>query len=308
MKCLCCGKEIKNDNKTWHKNCIKHFFDTTDLPEFGFNEFNEKINVLGNRIISENKSITGVQQKLSLHLSKENNLSRLTLIGYPQGYILKPNSNEFPFIAEAEHLVMNMANECKIKTAPHALIDFNGSFAYITKRIDRIGKNKIHMEDFCQLSLRPTEYKYNGSYEKCAKLVDKHSSNPLLDKIELFYRICFCYITGNSDMHFKNFSLIEKDNKFTLSPAYDLLPVKLLINDYEDLALTLNGKKKNIIRNDFIKYAINIGIEEKVANNLIKYLVSKKDKLLNMIYDSLLPSDIKEKFAILLVEKICVLE
>lgn len=295
MICLCCGKEIRNSDQKWHKACIKKFFNTSFVPELDFvSEYS--LNELGEKFISDSKSITGVQKKLSLHFSKEDNPSRLTLIGYPYGYILKPNSSEFPFIAEAEHLVMLMANECKIKTSPHALIKFGDSYAYITKRIDRKDNEKIHMEDFCQLSLRPTEYKYNSSYERCAKIIEKYSNDVLNDKVELFYRVCFCYITGNSDMHLKNFSLIENENKVSLSPAYDLLPVKIIINDDEDFALTLNGKKKNITKNDFIKFARSIEIDEKVAVKLIKFLVGKKDVLQKLIEESFLPNEIKLKF------------
>ena len=308
MKCLCCGKEIKNNNSSWHTSCIKKFFHTTKLPILDFKDFEFQINELGESLVSNNKSVTGVQRKLSLHLSKDNNLLRLTLIGYPQGYILKPNSNEFPFIAEAEHLVMSMAKECGINTTLHALIDVCGRYSYITKRVDREENDKIHMEDFCQLSLRPTEYKYNGSYEKCAKIIDKFSSNAMLDKVELFLRIVFCYITGNSDMHLKNFSLIEKNDNVSLSPAYDLLPVKMLINDEEELALTLNGKKKNITKNDLFIFAENIGINYKVANNLISFLVKKEEHLIFMIEESLLPDEIKKSFTEYICAKINILK
>ena len=122
MRCLCCGKELQNEKVNWHKGCINKFFGSNTLPEIGSDQLNETLENLGNNIISNNKSITGVQKKLSLHLSNDNTPLRLTLLGYPQGYILKPNSKEYPFIAEAEHLVMTMADACGIITAPHALI------------------------------------------------------------------------------------------------------------------------------------------------------------------------------------------
>ena len=296
MNCLCCGKKLTNPNSSWHSKCIEKFFGTKKVPMINFSDLNKSINELGNELILNKKSIPGVQRKLSLHLSKEEDITRLTLIGYPQGYILKPNSEEYMYIAEAEHLVMSLANECKILTAPHALIKIGEKYAYITKRIDRIESKKIHMEDFCQLALLPTEYKYNGSYERCAKIIDKFSNNPTFDKVEFFYRLCFCYITGNSDMHLKNFSLIENNSKYHLSEAYDLLPVKMIINDIEDLALTLNGKKKNITKNDFLNFAINIGVDRKIAIKLITYLVNKKERFIEMINESYLPNKVKERF------------
>lgn len=304
MRCLCCGKELVNTSTNWHKACINKFFGSNILPKIDSVLLNETLDDLGNNIVSNNKSITGVQKKLSLHLSKDDLPLRLTLLGYPQGYILKPNSKEYPFIAEAEHLVMTMADTCNIVTAPHALIKLKDNMAYITKRVDRIGNDKIHMEDFCQLSERLTEYKYSGSYEKCAKIIDKFSINPILDKSEFFFRLIFCYITGNSDMHLKNFSLIDTGMGFVLSPAYDLLPVKMIINDEDDLALTLNGKTRNITKNDFLKFADNIGISKSASSKLIKKIVMLESKLIDLINSSFLPNEEKVKFVEFLVKKI----
>lgn len=304
MRCLCCGKNLKNENDNWHKTCINKFFGTNILPEIDSCLLNETIEKLGDNIVANNKSITGVQKKLSLHLSNNNLSFRLTLLGYPQGYILKPNSKEFPYIAEAEHLVMTMANTCGIVTAPHALIKIKDNMSYITKRVDRKEQNKIHMEDFCQLSGRLTEYKYSASYEKCAKIIDKYSINPMLDKTELFYRLLFCYITGNSDMHLKNFSLIDSERGYVLSPAYDLLPVKIIINDLDDLALTLNGKTRKVTKNDFMKFGSNIGIPSLAVNKLIKKIVGLENKFIILINESFLPEEVKGEYINFIKNKI----
>lgn len=309
MFCLCCGKKIDQTNSVdgWHKTCIKKFFGTNDFPQISLGDADEEYEKLAEGLIGSNKSVTGVQKKLSLHLSKEDGTYRLTLIGYPQGYILKPNSKEYVCIAEAEHLVMNMASLFNIQTPLQGLINIKkeiNQYAYITKRLDRENNNKIHMEDFCQLSNKPTEYKYNGSYEKCAKIIDTYSLYPLADKTELFNRILFCYITGNSDMHLKNFSLIETNGGYILSKQYDLLPVKILINDEEDLALTLNGKKKNITRNDFVKFGENIGMNNNAIRKLIDYGISKEEKMIEMVKESFLNDEYKMKFINLLTDRI----
>lgn len=306
MRCLCCNKIIDNENyqSGWHNSCIKKFFGVSKMPIIELSSSNVELNKYGEKLIDDKHSVTGVQKKLSLHLSKEKQINRLTLIGYPIGYILKPESEEYPMIAKAEHMVMSMANECGIKTPLHALIKLEDhTFAYITKRIDRDNKKKIHMEDFCQLSKRLTEYKYNSSYEKCAKVIEQYSTFANLDKSELFYRLLFCFVTCNSDMNLKNFSLIEKENEVFLSPAYDLLPVNILINDEEEVALTLNGKKKKLTQNDFIKYGINIGLEQKIIDNLIKQIINNKKVILKCIDESLLESDDKEKYKELVIER-----
>ena len=304
MNCLCCGKSLESNNRNnWHLACIKNFFGTTKMPIIDLSSSNKDLLLYGENIISNNKSITGVQTKLSLHLSKEKNNYRLTLIGYPFGYILKPETNEYKCIARAEHLVMSMANVCSIKTPLHALIKLqDNSYAYITKRIDRNENKKIHMEDFCQLSNRLTEDKYHSSYEQVAKIIDKFASFKNLDKSELFYRLLFCFVTGNSDMHLKNFSLIE-DKNIRLSPFYDLLPVNILINDSEEVALTLNSKKRNINRNDFLKYANTIKLEKDIALKLMNKILKKEDDLIKMIDESLLDIELKIKFKKLMIER-----
>ena len=305
MRCLCCSKiiEDKNDN-SWHLECIKKFFDTYKLPLIDLSSSNEELLKFGENYVSKNDSVTGVQTKLSLHLSKDKDEYRLTLVGYPAGYILKPETKEYPSIARAEHLVMSMANECSIKTPMHALIKLkDNSFAYITKRIDRRKKQKIHMEDFCQLSNRLTEDKYHSSYEKVAKVIDKYSSIKNLDKAELFYRLLFCFVTCNSDMHLKNFSLMEENEKVYLSPFYDLLPVNILINDTEEVALTINSKKRNIRKNDFIKYGENIGLDIKTINKYIAKIISYETIFIQMINDSLLDEELKKRFITLMNER-----
>ncbi|CBK75442.1 HipA-like C-terminal domain [Butyrivibrio fibrisolvens 16/4] len=143
---------------------------------------------------------------------------------------------------------MKLAELVGIKTVPNALIKMNNTYAYITKRIDRRGKEMYAMEDFCQLSNRITSDKYKGSYEGCGRVIQKYSKNVGLDETELFYRLVFCFLTGNSDMHLKNFSLIEDSpgsRVFGLSAAYDMLPVNIIMpEDKEQMALTVNGKNE----------------------------------------------------------------
>lgn len=305
MKCLCCGKIINNSNeKDWHNECIKKFFGTNKLPIIDLSSNNEELINYGEKYIEKNDSVTGVQTKLSLHLSKDKDEYRLTLIGYPLGYILKPETKEHHCIARAEHLVMSMANVASIQTPLHGLIRLkDDSYAYITKRIDRRKKDKVHMEDFCQLSNRLTEDKYHSSYEQVAKVIDKYSSYSMLDKVELFYRLLFCFVTCNSDMHLKNFSLIEEKENIYLSPFYDLLPVNILINDYEEVALTLNSKKRNIRKNDFIKFGENIKIDRKTINRLISKIINYESIFIEMIKESLLEEELKEKFITLMKER-----
>lgn len=237
-------------------------------------------------------------------------------MNYPTGYILKPQTEDYRAMPESEYLVMSMAQKAGINTVPFAMIkDFKlENFAYITKRIDRVMPVKngeemkmLAMEDFCQLDGKLTENKYIGSYERCGKIISKYSSQPGIDKSEFFLRLVFCYVSGNSDMHLKNFSLIENPNRpgeYSLSRRYDLLPVNVILPaDTEETALTLNGKKKNLRKKDFMALAFNMKLDEKIATRLLKKIVSMKDIFLKMTEQSLIPNDMRENFKILISKR-----
>ena len=307
MNCLCCGKPLRADNPSgWHRKCIKDFFGTGVVPKINISD--KTLELIVSENVSKGLTVPGVQKKLSLHLFSKSKKPRLTIIDYPTGYILKPQVNDFRCLPEAEQLVMCMADECSISTVPHALISDRGSYAYITKRVDRVIDgdyiSRLAMEDFCQLDLRLTQDKYKGSYERCAKIVERYSSRTMLDMAELFMRLVFSFIIGNSDMHLKNFSMVEKSdgsNEYVLSPAYDLLPVNIIMpEDKEELALTLNGKKNNIRRKDFLAFADSCGISRNAAEKMICEMKSNKQRLIDMCHDSLLPEDMKESFAALI--------
>ena len=302
MNCLCCGKPLRTENETgWHKACIKRFFMTETLPEIDIDE--QALTQLATESIQKGYTVPGVQKKLSLHLFSQTKKPRLTLIDYPSGYILKPQVEEFDSLPEAEQLVMTMADSIGISTVPYALMKGKGQFAYITKRVDRIfEKNDVKMlamEDFCQLDLRLTQDKYRGSYERCAKIISKYSSRKGLDMTELYLRLLFSFVVGNSDMHLKNFSLIETgegSGKYVLSPAYDLLPVNVVMpEDKEQFALAMNGKKMNLRRKDFMVFADECGISRASAEKMIGLIVKKKEVLISMCRASFLPEYMQER-------------
>ncbi len=315
MNCLCCGKPLRTPDETgWHKSCIKRFFGTTKLPEIEIDD--KTLNLLATETTNKGFTVPGVQKKLSLHLVSDSNKPRLTLVNYPTGYILKPQVAEFEALPESEQLIMSMADMAGISTVPHALIKGNTGLAYITRRIDRkVNKDNIEMlamEDFCQLDLRLTEDKYRGSYERCAKIIAMHSSRIGIDMAEFFIRLVFSFIVGNSDMHLKNFSLIETaegSGEYVLSPAYDLLPVNAnMPADKEQFALPMNGKKTNIRKKDFLVFADECGITRTTAEKLIENLVTLAPKWLAMCENSLLPTELKSRLIVIITERTTVLK
>ncbi len=314
MKCLYCNKPISDTasveekQNCWHNKCVKKFFGKTTFPIIDISNIN--LLEIAKESTSKGFTVPGVQKKLSLHFT-DDNILRLTLSNYPIGYILKPQIEDYEAMPEAEYLIMNMAKETGIKTVPFGLIKLDDGYAYITKRIDRDNGNIYAMEDFCQLEFRLTEDKYKGSYERCAKVINKYSSRISFDMSELFLRLVFSYVVGNSDMHLKNFSLIEDNpgsQKYILAPAYDLLPVNAILpEDNEEFALAINGKKTNIRKKDFLVFADEVGINMSAANKIIQKIISLKDIYINMCNDSYLPDNLKIRLIDIIEKRINVL-
>ena len=257
---------------------------------------------LAKKVVKSQKTVTGVQPKLSLERKKMTNDSsaeRFTIVGLWGQYILKPQTELYKELPEIEDLTMHLAESAKINTVPHSLIRLrSGELAYITKRVDRLNKRKLHMEDMCQLTERQTEHKYKGSYEQIAKAINLYSLNPGLDKVNFYELVLYCYLTGNNDMHLKNFSLLKDENKeYTLSPAYDLVASELVVEgDDEELALNLNGKKRKLQKKDFEKAMDISGINQKAAQNVFSKFKDIKKTWFEIIDVSFLSNEMKKSY------------
>ena len=293
--CLCCGKPI-DSNSLWHSNCLKKFFGVDYLPEINVSE--EDLSKLAIAQIQNKKSVAGVQEKLSLHLDLDiKKRPRLTIIGYPSGYILKPQSSKYKQLPEFEHTAMLLAELCNIDVVPHGLIPINDNdeLAYITKRIDRNGNEKIHMEDFCQASELTVDHKYRSSYEECVDLIRKYSHYPDIDVIRLFSNLYFNFVIGNSDVHLKNFSFIMNDKgELRLSSFYDLLPTKVILpSDHDDLGMLFDGRKNNLRKHSFDAFCEYANIDRVIEYRIINSINSKQDKMKEIINNSSLNENAK---------------
>lgn len=294
-KCLYCYLPLTDDEKDFHTLCSKKFFGTETIPEIDFGL--DEIDNLALKILGRSVALTGVQPKLSIELSKEKKgKNRLSIVGLWGNYILKPPFARFPEMPEVEDLTMHLSELLGIKTAQHSLIRLkSGELAYISKRFDRVKSSKLHLEDMAQITEMLTERKYNGSMEKVGKAILKHSDYAGNDAIRFYELTLFCFITGNADMHLKNFSLLKNlDKDITLSPAYDLLSTKILMpEDKEDLALTLNGKKNNLRKKDFELFAEKLGVTQKTKDVIINKFFSSQQTLNKTIDASFLKVDTK---------------
>lgn len=305
-KCLYCYRPLEKGEKDFHSKCAKKFFGTEKIPilDYTCNDLDR----LAVQIIKDQTSLTGVQPKLSLHLKEHEGSPRLTIVGLWGNFICKPQTEQFELMPETEDLTMHLAELARIDVVPHTLMRMaDDSLCYLTLRIDRTPSGeKIAMEDMCQLTERQTEHKYKSSYERIAKAIIQYSSLPKMDVTNFFELILFSWITGNNDMHLKNFSLYEPQNgTIRLTPAYDMLNAAILNpEDDEELALTLNARKKKLKRSDFIAAGMTMGIEPKTIERLIQKYVKLLPQMNELINKSFLNEELKGKYIELIGQRI----
>lgn len=297
-KCLYCYEPLKGD-LDFHEKCSIKFFGTPTPPKMEYSL--DQMDELAKNVVERSVAVPGVQPKLSMSLvkkTKENSDTRLTVVGALGGqYIFKPPSDQFPEMPENEHLTMRMAEALGIRIVPSSLIRLlSGELSYITKRVDRKETGeKIHMIDMFQIT--EAFDKYKGSMEKVGRALDSYSSNTLLDKTFYFDIVLFSFLTGNNDMHLKNFSMMESPSGWVLSPAYDLLNIAIVFpEDTEELALTLAGKKKKLRREHFEQLGEGLGLNPKQIKGTFNRVIKFKSSALDWIDRSFLSNEMKAAY------------
>lgn len=311
-KCLYCYNALEtNAVGDFHEQCSLTFFGTKEPPIFEHSL--KQMADLAKNVVERSVAVPGVQPKLSLSVitdtMQDGSKGRLTVVGALGGnYIFKPPSNQFPEMPENEHLTMRIAEAFGINTVPSSLIRLqSGELSYITKRIDRTPTGeKIHMLDMFQIT--EAFDKYKSSMEKIGKAIDEYSSNTLLDKVYFLELAIFSFLTGNNDMHLKNFSMINSGEQWTLAPAYDLLNVAIVNpEDTEELALTLEGKKKKLKWENFERLGLQLDLNQKQIKSIAKRFKKNKPIAAKCINNSFLSEEFKDKYKNLLEERYTIL-
>jgi serine/threonine-protein kinase HipA len=251
-------------------------------------------------------SIQGVQPKLSATISVVE--QEFKIVDQFGTYIIKPQNDLFPELPQNEDVTMRMAKVFGLDVPFHGMLYAkDGSLSYFIKRFDRYGKGKkLATEDFAQLTGNTRDTKYRFTMEKLVPVIDEFCSFPAIEKADFFKRILFCYVTGNEDMHLKNFSLITKNGKTTLTPIYDFLNSSIAIkNSEEEIALTLKGKKSNLKATDFIDYYAKerLQLNEKTITTILEQMHNTIPKWKELLDISFLSDEMKEKYLGLLEVK-----
>ena len=294
-KCLYCYEALEKE-EDFHEDCALSFFGTKKPPTLPY-DFNQ-MGALAKNVVERSITVPGVQPKLSMSLvteTQEQSDTRLTVVGALGGnYIFKPPSEHYQEMPANEHVTMRIAEAFGIRVVPSSLIRLqSGELSYLTKRIDRteIGA-KIHMLDMFQIT--EAFDKYRSSMERVGKALDTYSSNTLLDKILFFELAVFSFLVGNNDMHLKNFSMIESASGWVLAPAYDLLNVTIVNpEDTEELALSIQGKKRKFKSDHFIELGKSLALNDKQIKGVFNRMLKNKSKAIQWIEASFLSDEMK---------------
>lgn len=286
-----CGDKKYSDNglKLLSRNLIQ----LKDLPLSQEEQLREAA------IRADKMSIQGVQPKLSAKLNVRDEI--FDVVDRGGEYILKPQNNFYPELPENESLTMKLAELIGIEVPLSGMIySSDGKFTYFIKRFDRYGRNKkLSIEDFAQLAGKSRETKYDYSMEKLITLIDTFCTFPAIEKVKLFRLTVFNFLIGNEDMHLKNFSLITRDNKVELSPAYDLLNTTIVVpRTQEEIALPLGGKKRNLSAKILIDYFAKerMKLNDTIISQVLNKINTEFGNCENLTNVSFLSKEMKEKY------------
>jgi len=292
----------------YHPECIKTFYGTKYSPALPYRL--DEMEKLAKEAVQLSVTVPGVQPKLSLGWIKtvleDGHNGRLTIMDALEGlYILKPQNAKYGQMPENEHLSMKLAELFKINTVPSNMIRLaSGELCYLIRRIDRKKDNsRIHMIDFLQIL--ELDDKYLGTMEIVGKTIGDLSVNTLLDKLRFFELTLFNFLIGNNDMHLKNFSMLFTDLGWELSPAYDLLNVKIILpNDNDDTALFLGGKKNNFNRGYFDQFGKVLKLNDKQISSVYRKLDSWLPRATQLIDVSFLNENYKTQYKELITKRV----
>lgn len=251
-------------------------------------------------------SIQGVQPKLSARLNVA--AETFEVVDTKGQYIMKPETF-YPEVPANEDLTMRLAALVGIEVPLHGLIyTIDHKLTYFIKRFDRHGHDqKLALEDFAQLSGKTRDTKYAASLEDVIKVVDRYCTFPQVERVKLFERILFSFLVGNEDMHLKNFSLIHRQGKIELSPAYDLLNSSIAMQHYmEESALPLGGKKNKLTRDLFITYLAQdrLQINDRVIEKKLATFAEARQSWVSLIQQSFLSHAMQDAYLKILAERL----
>jgi serine/threonine-protein kinase HipA len=255
-------------------------------------------------------SIQGMQPKLSARLSPA--AHNFEIVDRSGTWIVKPQHHVFPQLPENEDLTMKMARAAGLQVPLHGLIYCaDDSLSYVIRRFDRPRRGlKLALEDFAQLTGKSRKTKYRSTMESLVPVLDEFCTFPQLEKLKLFRLTLFCFVTGNEDMHLKNFSLLTSDGKVELSPAYDLLNTTIALSAaQEEVALPLSGKKSRLSKAHWLEYWAHerLGLTDRSVQSVLAQFQQASPHWSHLLNSSFLSPELRRAYIALLRKRLALL-
>lgn len=227
-------------------------------------------------------SAGGAQAKAIVGWNRQTNQFCLPFDHLPNGYehwMIKITPEERPYSGLAEFRTYELARACGITISESCLCEVNGLKHFMTRRFDRDGDTRHHIQTFRAMRALPPDVslEMNSYGQLFATIVELKLGYEARE--EMFRRMAFNVYADESDDHAKNFSFLLRNGRhWTLAPAYDLtggVPPEAPENDarrqWENChALSINGKQSNITDDDLLAIADRyaIGTAPKILNQI----------------------------------------
>lgn len=299
-RCLSCAAPLQDEVSRYHEQCLQQLFGTSQLPTIDADL--ARLHTLALAMVGRT-SVSGMQKKLSLQLDAARATLQIAVAN--ARYLLKPQAGTFPNLPENEWLTQRLAALAGIEVPAAALVTLrDGTWAYVVRRFDRRDDgSKLAMEDFCQLAELPPSGKYDGSAERCGKLVQRYASEPLVEMLRLFRQLVFTWWVGNGDLHLKNLALLrDDDGRFRLSPAFDQLNTRLVLPD-DPLAMPVCGKRDNLKIETWRELASRFGIGRRAADRVLGEIGALVEAAVAIVADAPLPEAMRQQYCELLRQR-----
>jgi len=141
---------------------------------------------------------------------------RLAIAKFPRS-----DSDEWD-VAGWEEVELRLARRSGLTASDSRLSTVAGRHVLIVHRFDRPAGRRVGFASALTM-LEATDGEQR-SYLEIAEVIERHSPTPTSDLRELYRRIIFNILTGNTDDHLRNHAFLRRRQGWILSPAYDLNP------------------------------------------------------------------------------------
>ncbi len=208
---------------------------------------------------------------------------------------------------------MRLADVVELTVPGSSIWQGKSQIAYIVERYDRIKTRdgiieRLHQEDLCQVLGCMPDQKYENEggpgLAECSRVLDRYSSQPILNKQALVKWVIFNYFIGNADAHAKNLSLIrEIDGSIRLAPFYDLISTRVYPEISKKMAMKI-GKESRfdwIMERHWQQMADQLDLKFSYLKKLLREVAEALERAMIEVADSIILEYNGEKT----IQKIC---